>query len=76
MLAAVVLVEEDLHRGHQHRVPGQDRRALTECHPARRAMPALDVAIHDVVVEQREVVHQLDRYGGRHPGRAVACRLS
>ena len=34
--------------------------------PDGRAVPALDVAVHQVVVEQREVVHQLDRHRARH----------
>ena len=39
-------------------------------------MPALDIAIHDVVVQQREVVDQLDRDRGRNAvSRAAAARL-
>ena len=52
--------DQRLDGGGQHRVAGQDRLALAEDHPAGRAVPPLEVAVHDVVVQQREVVHQLD----------------
>jgi hypothetical protein len=60
----------------QQRVPGEDRRADAEEAPRRRAMPPGQVAVHDVVVQQREVVHQLDRHRGRHrlAGRAADDR--
>ncbi len=53
----------------RERVAGQDRARHAEHGPGRRPVPALLVAVHDVVVQQREVVDELDR------DRAVDRRL-
>ena len=51
------------------RIAGAD----AEDRPRRRPVPPLGVAVHDVVVQQREVVHQLHRRSGRRQ-RAPARR--
>ena len=48
-------------------VAGQDRRADTEDRPRGRAVPPLGIPVHDVVVQQGEVVHQLNRDRGADP---------
>ena len=63
-----------LDRRGQHRGAGQDRLPLAEDDPAGRAVPPLEVAVHDVVVQQREVVHQFDRDRGRHAVVAPSAR--
>jgi hypothetical protein len=47
-------------RQRQQGVAGEDRSARAEHRPGRGAMAAQHVAIDDVVVKQREVVHELD----------------
>ena len=73
-LAGRAVAHEDLDRGGQHRIAGEDRLTLAEHHPRGRPVPSFDVAIHDVVVQQREVVHELDRNRCRHAvsGRTAA----
>ena len=57
----------------EQRVAGQDGRADAEHRPGRRPVPPLGVAVHDVVVQQREVVHELHRHrGGARPRSAGA----
>src|SRR6202030_2962588 len=58
------LLEQDVLRQREQGVTGQDGRADAVDLPGRRPVPALYVAVHDVVVQQREVVHELDRDGG------------
>ena len=62
-LEGVVLEQQVLGQREQP-VPGQDGRADAEHGPGRRAVPALGVVVHDVVVQQGEVVHELDRHRG------------
>ena len=45
----------------QQRVPGQDRVSGPEHRPRGRAVAAHLVAIHHIVMQHREVVHELDR---------------
>ncbi len=45
---------------------GQDGESFTEDYPGAGSVPPGAVAVHDVVVEQGEVVHQLDRDGSGH----------
>ena len=58
------VLEQQVVRQGEHRVAGQDRRADAEHGPRGRAVPPLGVPVHDVVVQQREVVHKLDRDRG------------
>jgi hypothetical protein len=44
----------------QQRIPGQDRISGAKDRPGGRAVPPHQVAIHDIVLKQREVVHKLD----------------
>ena len=56
----------------EHRVAGVDRLRDAVDRPQRRAVPPLDVAVLDVVVDEREVVAQLDRGGARQRALVVA----
>lgn len=58
-----VLGEQSLGQGLQ-RVPGEDRVGDPEHGPRGGPVPAGGVPVHHVVVQQREVVHQLHRGGG------------
>ena len=60
------LVEQYLMGQRLQGVSDEDRLADPEQRPHRRAMPPLLVAVDDVVVEEREVVHQLDGDGSRN----------
>ena len=64
-LEGVVLQQQVLGQ-REEPVPGQDGRADAEHGPGRRPVPALGVVVHDVVVQQGEVVHELDRHRGGH----------
>ena len=55
-----VVLEQQVLGQREQRVPGQDGRADAEHGPGRRAVPALGVVVHQIVVQQGEVVHQLD----------------
>ena len=57
-------VEGDPRQAEQ-RVAGVDRLRDAVDRPERRAVAALDVAVLDVVVDEREVVAELDRRGTR-----------
>ena len=81
-LRGLVLQQDVLGEG-QHGVPGQDRRADPVDRPRGGPVPALGVAVHDVVVQQREVVHEFHgdrggdpafRRGQRGPGRQQGQR--
>ncbi|OLT44227.1 hypothetical protein BJF85_20390 [Saccharomonospora sp. CUA-673] len=52
---------DQLQRPGQQGVTGEDRRSGPERHPRGRPMPTGRVAVHDIVVQQREVVHEFDR---------------
>ena len=54
-------VEHHLERQRLQRAAGEDRRGHAEDRPDRAPVPALQVAVHHVVVHEREVVQQLDR---------------
>ena len=56
----------------EHRVAGVDRLRDAVDRPQRRAVAALDVAVLDVVVDEREVVAELDRGGARQRALVVA----
>ena len=60
------LLEQHLESQGGQSVAGDDGGPDAELAPHRRAMPALVVAVDDVVVDEREVVDQLDRDGARH----------
>jgi hypothetical protein len=52
----------------EHGVAGQDRPRPPEHGPRRRPVMALLVVVHDVVVQERERVHELDRHRTGHAG--------
>ena len=58
--AVGVVAHQRLDGAGQHRVAGEDRLALAEDGPPGRTVAPFEIAVHDVVVQQREVVHQLD----------------
>ena len=64
-------VEQEPEGKREHRVARQDRPCAAEDRPGGRTVVALAVAVHDVVVQQREGVHQLDR---RRARQAVGIR--
>ena len=67
------LLGEHLHgEGHQG-VAGDDGRRRPERRPHRRPVAALAVVVHQVVVDQREVVHQLDRDRAGNADRLVGA---
>ncbi len=66
--------EQHLVREREHRVAGEDRRRRAPDRPHRRAVAALGVAVHEVVVQQREVVHQLDGHPAGHADGSVGRR--
>ena len=58
------------------RVAGEDGVRGAEDRPHARPVPAHRVAVHDIVVQQREVVHKLDRHrGGQRAVGEAADRL-
>src|SRR5690606_26611158 len=61
-------VGEGLEGGGEQRVPREDRGVRAEDAPGGRPVPAGEVAVHHVVVQEREVVRQLDRDGGGERG--------
>ena len=63
----------DLDGQGEQRVAGQDRGRHAEHRPRGRPVPAFHVVVHDVVVQQREVVHQLHGDGGRQRQRRVTA---
>nr|WP_265338847.1 hypothetical protein [Mycobacterium shottsii] len=65
---------DQVQRQHQQRVTGEYRHRYAVDHPRRRAMPPGYVTIHDVVVQQRTIVHQLDHY--RSCNRGIHCPAS
>ena len=54
-------LEKRLERECQQGVTSQDRGRTSKDRPRGRAVTALGIAIHDVVVQEREVVHELHR---------------
>jgi hypothetical protein len=60
------LLGHHLEAQRDQRVTGQDRHGHSEACPHGRPVPALAVAVHDVVVDQRRVVQQLDGDGRVH----------
>ena len=64
-------VEGDARQAEQ-RVAGVDRLRDAVDRPQRRAVAALDVAVLDVVVDEREVVAELDRRGARQRALVLA----
>jgi hypothetical protein len=83
------VVEQDVLGQAQQRVAGQDGGPDPEHGPGRGPVPPLGVAVHDVVVQQREVVHELHGRGrgdaplgrraggpGRQQGQRRAQRLA
>ena len=66
--------QQHIERKREHGVAGQDRLTVAEYHPPGRPVSPFQVAVHDIVVQQGEVVDELHRDGRRHPiGERAAC---
>lgn len=74
--ASAVELQQDLVGKREQRVADQDRLGRAVHLPHRVAVAPLLVAVHQVVVQQREVVHELDGHGAGDAGlRGGAGRL-
>ena len=70
------LLQQNLERERDERIAGDDGMADTVLGPKSRAVPPFEVAVDDVVVDEREIVDHLDGDGTDHSRTGVGADRS